>query len=128
MHDNRFSNSLVTDLLQIVKAVTLSTLFSLVAVFLFALLLKFVDLSDTAIKCVDQCLKVCAVFFGCFFALRGEKGWLKGLVSGLLIIMITYLLFALIGGFSSSWLILAELALGGIVGFLSGIIAVNLKK
>jgi hypothetical protein len=42
--------------------------------------------------------------------------------------MITYLLFALIGGFSSSWLILAELALGGIVGFLSGIIAVNLKK
>ena len=40
--------------------------------------------------------------------------------------MLTYLVFAMVGGdFSLSWLILAELAFGAVAGALSGIVAVN---
>lgn len=121
-------NSLAAHLIQIAKAVVLSVLFCLAAALVFSLVLKFANLSDSVIKPVNQCIKAFAVLFGCFFALRGEKGWLKGLCVGLLTVMLTYLVFAMIGGdFSFSWLIFAELAFGAVAGVLSGIIAVNVR-
>ena len=90
--------------------------------------MKFASLSDSVIKPVNQFIKVFAILFGCFFALRGEKGWLKGIAVGLLTVMLTYLVFAMVGGdFSMSWLIVAELAFGAVAGLLSGIIAVNVR-
>lgn len=71
-------NSFAAHLLQIVKAVVLAVLFCLVAVLIFSLVLKFASLSDSVIKPVNQFIKVFAILFGCFFALRGEKGWLNG--------------------------------------------------
>ena len=121
-------NSFAAHLLQIVKAVVLAVLFCLVAVLIFSLVLKFASLSDSVIKPVNQFIKVFAILFGCFFALRGEKGWLKGIAVGLLTVMLTYLDFAMVGGdFSMSWLIVAELAFGAVAGLLSGIIAVNVR-
>ena len=121
-------NSFAAHLLQIVKAVVLAVLFCLVAVLIFSLVLKFASLSDSVIKPVNQFNKVFAILFGCFFALRGEKGWLKGIAVGLLTVMLTYLVFAMVGGdFSMSWLIVAELAFGAVAGLLSGIIAVNVR-
>ena len=121
-------NSFAAHLLQIVKAVVLAVLFCLVPVLIFSLVLKFASLSDSVIKPVNQFIKVFAILFGCFFALRGEKGWLKGIAAGLLTVMLTYLVFAMVGGdFSMSWLIVAELAFGAVAGLLSGIIAVNVR-
>ena len=121
-------NSFAAHLLQIVKAVVLAVLFCLVAVLIFSLVLKFASLSDSVIKPVNQFIKVFAILFGCFFALRGEKGWLKGIAVGLLTVMLTCLVFAMVGGdFSMSWLIVAELAFGAVAGLLSGIIAVNVR-
>jgi len=121
-------NSFPAHLVQIAKSVVLSVLFSLVAVLIFSVVLKFAALSDSVIKPVNQCIKAFAVLFGCFFGIRGEKGWLKGLVSGMLTVMLTYLVFAMVGGdFSLSWLIVAELAFGAVAGLLSGIVAVNVK-
>ncbi|MFR5102294.1 MAG: TIGR04086 family membrane protein [Christensenellaceae bacterium] len=119
-------NSFAAHLVQIAKAVLLSVLFCLAAVLIFSLVLKFASLSESVIKPVNQCIKALAILFGCFFALRGEKGWLKGLAAGILTVMLTYLVFAMVGGdFSLSWLILAELAFGAVAGALSGIVAVN---
>ena len=109
-------NSFAAHLVQIAKAVLLSVLFCLAAVLIFSLVLKFASLSESVIKPVNQCIK----------ALAGEKGWLKGLAAGILTVMLTYLVFAMVGGdFSLSWLILAELAFGAVAGALSGIVAVN---
>ena len=115
-------NSFAAHLVQIAKAVLLSVLFCLAAVLIFSLVLKFASLSESVIKPVNQCIKALAILF----ALRGEKGWLKGLAAGILTVMLTYLVFAMVGGdFSLSWLILAELAFGAVAGALSGIVAVN---
>lgn len=122
-------NSFVSHLIQIAKAVVLSVLFCVVAVLIFSVVLQFASLSESVIKPVNQCIKAFAILFGCFFALKGEKGWLKGIVSGLLTVMLTYLVFAMVGGdFSLSWLILAELAFGAVAGLLSGIVAVNVHS
>ena len=119
-------NSFPAHCLQIVKSVLLSVLFCAAAVLIFSLVLKFANLSDSVIKPVNQFIKAFAILFGCFFGLRGEKGWLKGLISGILTVMLTYLVFAMIGGdFAFSWLIFAELAFGAVAGVLSGIVAVN---
>ncbi len=121
-------NSFAAHLLQIAKAVVLSLLFCLAAVLIFSLILKFASLSDSVVKPVNQCIKAFAILFGCFFAIRGEKGWLKGLAAGILTVMLSYLIFAMIGGdFALSWLIFAELAFGAVAGVLSGIVAVNVR-
>ena len=86
-------NSFASHLVQIAKAVLLSILFCLAAVLIFSLILKFANLSDSVVKPVNQCIKAFAILFGCFFGIRGEKGWLKGLVAGLLTVMLTYLVF-----------------------------------
>lgn len=122
-------SSFAAHLIQIAKAVVLAVLFCVVAVLIFSLVLKFASLSETVVKPVNQCIKAFAILFGCFFSLRGEKGWLKGLASGILTVMLTYLVFAMVGGdFSLSWLILAELAFGAVAGLLSGIVAVNVRS
>lgn len=122
-------NAVAAHLLQIVKAVVLSTLFCLAAVLIFSLVLRFADLSDRVIRPVNQFIKAFAVLFGCLFSIKGEKGWIKGLVSGILTVMLSYLVFAVVGGdFSLSWLIFAELAFGAAIGALSGVVAVNLRE
>lgn len=122
-------NSLAAQLLQIVKAVVLAVLFCLAAVLVFSLVLKFTALSESVIRPVNQCIKVFAILFGCFLAVRGEKGWLKGIAVGIFTVMLTWLVFAMVGGdFSLSWLIFAELAFGAVAGLLSGIVAVNVRR
>ena len=42
--------------------------------------------------------------------------------------MLTWLVFAAVGGdFSLTWLIFADLGFGAVAGFLSGIVAVNVR-
>lgn len=121
-------NSPASHLIQIAKAVVLAVLFCLAAVIIFSFVLKFAALSESVIRPVNQCIKAFAILFGCFFAIRGEKGWLKGLTAGLLTVMLTWLVFAAVGGdFSLTWLIFADLGFGAVAGFLSGIVAVNVR-
>ena len=122
-------NSLAAQLLQIVKAVVLAVLFCLAAVLVFSLVLKFAALSESVIRPVNQCIKVFAILFGCFLAVRGEKGWLKGIAVGMLTVALTGFAFSAVArDFSFSLLLLAEFAFGAVAGLLSGIVAVNLRS
>ncbi len=111
------------------KGVGISVIAMLIGVLVFALIIKIASLSPSVIKPVNQFIKAIALFLGCFFSISGSKGYLKGAVSGLISVIIIYLIFALIGGenlFGLNFLI--DLAFGLIVGAISGIISVNIKK
>lgn len=116
-------------LFQIVKGTGIAVLFALVATVLFSFILRLTPVPDSVIMPVDQCIKALAVLFGCFFSLRGEKGWLKGLAVGMLTVALTGFVFSAVArDFSFSLLLLAEFAFGAVAGLLSGIVAVNLRS
>ena len=110
------------------RGVSLAIIVCLAAVLIFALVIQFTGLPESVIMPVIQFIKVLAIFIGCFFSLRGSKGWLKGGLVGLIAGGLTFLLFALLGGFPSGLRILWDLLFCVGVGILSGIISVNLKK
>ncbi len=113
----------------VVKGALFSVALSLLLAVVFAVILRTGSVSDKVIYPVNQGIKVVAVATGTLLFVRGEKGWLKGGVIGLVFTALSYLAFSALGGdFSLSWLIVAELALGFFSGALSGIIAVNLKR
>ena len=113
----------------IVKGTALSVAVSLLGVIIFAVILRTCALPDKIIYPVNQTIKAVAVILGVLCFISGEKGWMKGGVTGLLFTALSYLVFSVIGGdFSLSWLIFTELFVGAFVGMLSGIIAVNIKR
>ena len=114
---------------QILKGAALALGFSLLAVIIFANILRFTPLPDKVIYPVNQTVKVVAILLGSLLFVRGEKGFLKGGAIGLIFTALSYLAFSAIGGnFSLSWLIFAELALAIFAGVVGGAIAVNLRR
>ena len=125
MNETTYGNGVFT----IVKAVLLSLAVSLLAAVVFAVILQAAPMAQRTIYTVNQVLKAVALAVGVLAFIRGEKGWLKGGVSGLLFTGLSYLAFSAIGGdFSLSWLIFAELAIAFLVGAICGSLAVNMKK
>ena len=112
----------------VIKATFLTVIVSLIGVLLFALLVKFADVPDIAIKIVNQFIKVVAVFCGCYFSLSGDKGLFKGITTGLISTLMLYLIFSRLSGaevFGVKTLI--DLIFVAVIGGISGIIAVNLR-
>ena len=113
----------------IVKGVAFAMAVSLLAAIVLAVLLRGGFLSNVIIYPINQAVKSVALALGTLLFIRGEKGLLKGVAVALLFTGVSYLAFSAIGNdFSLSWLILAELALAAIVGGISGLLAVNLKR
>ena len=121
----------VRSVLDIVKTVVIAVLISMVMVLIFALIVKATDLNDTAIMYVNQGIKIVSVLLGCLIGFHrgGKGGWLKGLISGLLYVVTSFLVFAAISGdFSVGSIKWWDVLIGAVVGLGCGIIAVNVKK
>lgn len=117
------------NVIQITKAVLAAVIFSLVCVLVFSLLLELFAISVTAVKPVNQALKIVAIALGGILFIRGGRGLVKGVIYGLIAITATYLLFSIISSsFSVTWLFALEMALGAVAGGISGIIGVNIKR
>lgn len=115
--------------LQILKATLFAVVFSLVYVLIFTFIIHFTQLSSAIIKPVNQVFKTMAIALGALIFINGQKGYIKGALSGLCAVIVNYIVFSLIGGsFELSWTFLIETALSVISGLITGIIAVNLKK
>ncbi len=113
----------------IVKGVLGAVIVALVGVLIFAFIIKVACLNGGVIKSVNQFIKILAVFLGCAFSVRGKGGLIKGALIGMISMAVVYLLFALFGSaitFGAGFII--DIIFGLIVGAISGIITVNVKK
>lgn len=118
-------NSFVKDyLVPIVKGVLVSVFVSVVIILIFALVIKFLPVSSVAVKIVNQLIKVASIFIGCKLFISEKGGIVKGLILGLLYVVLVNLTFSLISGNCVS-INLLNLLFGGILGGISGIISVN---
>lgn len=117
------------DFFFIVKGVLLALGVSLLLAVVFAVVLRTTSWDERIIYPVNQIIKVIAVMVGVLVFIRGERGWLRGGIVGLLFTALSYLAFSAVGGdFSLSWLIFSELGVAFLAGALSGSLAVNLRK
>ena len=113
----------------IIKGALTAVIITLVGVLIFAGISKATLLNNSVIKAVNQFIKILAIFLGCSFNIRGNNGLIRGGVLALLSTVITYLLFSLFCGVSAfNQNFLFDLIFTIIIGAISGIITINVKK
>jgi putative membrane protein (TIGR04086 family) len=114
--------------LMILKGVTTTVLVTLSLILLFALVVKVAQLNGSVIKWVNQFLKIISIFIGVFFSVKGSLGLLKGGLIGVFSTVITFIVFAFMGGSISSSSVIIDSLFGGLTGAIVGIMAVNRKN
>ena len=126
MRENSKENGFM---LSIIKGTFTAIIITLIGVLIFAGVVKIAYLKSGVIKAVNQFIKVLSVFLGCFFHVKGRGGLLKGGLLGCFTAIITYLVFAFIGGETSFGVpFVLDLVFQLIIGAIAGIIIVNLKN
>lgn len=115
--------------LSLVKGLLIGLGACLAIILIFAFVLKFVVIPQQVIIIINGVIKLVSVCIACPFAVNGEKGLIKGAITGLSLIIITYLLFGLIsGGLTFGFGTVLEIIYGLVAGGLAGVICVNIKK
>lgn len=115
----------------IAKGTLLALCTSLVLVLVFAFLLKFTNISDSAIAPVNQVIKGVSIFLGVFIGLRKckELGLVSGLLIGFIYTLVAFLVFSILSGsFTFDLSLLTDAVFGAVIGAICGIICVNIKK
>ena len=111
------------------KSVCIAAIVTLAAVLVFALLVKLFSIGEGAITAVNQVIKAVAIFVGCMVCVKPGRGLLKGLVSGVAVIILTYFLFAILAGeISFGWANVLDLVFGALVGAIGGFLAGYVKN
>ena len=125
------SNTNKSTLLQVVKGSITSVSITLVLILLFAILIRFVNISEKVIMPVNQFIKILSIFLGVYSALKfhKEKGWFKGMLIGVIYSVLAFTVFAILSSqLSLSWSTFLDVVFSSVIGGISGIITVNLKK
>ena len=102
-------------LLQGLKAGILSLVFSCIGVLILALLAKLCNISDSILPTINQILKVIAVALGTLLSVKDEKFLLKGLIGAVIFWLLSFALFAIMGGQFNVWQILLDLVIALVV-------------
>ena len=113
----------------VLKGALFAIIVSLISILIFAFIIKIAYLNNGVIKAVNQFIKILSVFLACTFCLKNRAGLIGGALIGLIFTLVTYLLFALFLGqtnFGATFII--EIIFMLVIGAVSGIISVNLKK
>ena len=117
--------------LSILKGTIVSLSFTLILILLFALIIRFFNVSDNWIFPINQVIKLVSIFAGIITVLKftNGKGFIKGLLFGFVYFLISFLTFSILQGkisFDSGNFY--DLVLTTFMSGLIGIIVVNLKK
>ena len=121
----------VSFFVQVLKGALMALSVCLIAILIFAFVLRFVAVSDSLIKPINQVIKTISILIGTFYGLKKSKdmGLISGLVIGLMFTTISFIAFsALDGSFEFGISLINDCLFGSIIGGVCGIIAVNLRK
>ena len=117
--------------LSILSGTLVAIAMTLVLILLFALFIRFFDISDGWIFPINQIIKVISMIVGSIllFKKNKQKGLLKGLLLGLVYFILSYIIFSILQG-SFAWNIsnFYDLLLTTLMCGIIGIIVVNIGK
>ena len=111
----------------IFAGVITATVLTLLLALVLALVCWIFKLSLSVIKPVNQFIKVIAIFSACLISVKGQAGYLKGLIVGVFTAILSCLVMSFFGGKFADGLLI-EVLFGGAIGLISGVIAVNIKN
>ncbi len=117
-------------MIAIARGVLAAIAVTVLGVVLFALLIKWLGLSDTAISALNQAVKLVAVAIGVRACVGrgGTGGAIKGALVGLLYMMLGVMGYAFLSGLTlSPAAYLADLGMGVAAGGLIGMVLSNMK-
>ncbi len=115
---------------QLLRGLLASIGFTLVCVLVFALLMQWLRPSDSAIRVVNQLIKLSAIFVGVKVLLgrNPEKGLLHGALLGICYMALGVGLFAILSGQQLPWTAyLSDIAMGVAGGGICGAILGGMK-
>ncbi|MDD3243003.1 MAG: TIGR04086 family membrane protein [Eubacteriales bacterium] len=118
-------------LLCVARGALAGLMVSLAGVFLFALAIGWFQIPDGVIDIVNQCLRIVSVVIGVWVTIgkTPQQGWLKGLLTGLVYAVLTYLVFSLIdGAWALNLALLWDVLLAMGAGAAAGVLLVNLRR
>ncbi len=84
--------------LQSLKAGLLSFVFSCIGVLVLALIAKLCNIGDKALPIVNQVLKVIAIVVGTLISVKDEKFLLKAVIGAVIFWLLSFAVFAVMGG------------------------------
>lgn len=118
------------NIFKLVLASLVATIVSLGLILIFALFIKWFNLSDGVIAPINIVIKIISIAVGVIMVTRDGKGGIKkGSIVGASYIVLCYLIFsALLGSFSLGVSNLWDILLGVVSGGILGVIFVNFKK
>ena len=85
-------------ILQSIKSGVLSFVFSCIGVLILALIAKLCNIGDKALPIINQVLKVIAVAVGTLISVKEEKFLWKALIGAVLFWLLSFALYAIMGG------------------------------
>lgn len=126
------SKSSSTFIMNVVKGSLYALSVSLILILVFAFMLRFIAIEESAISPAVQVIKGVSILIGVLIALKSvkEMGFVNGLVIGLTYTIISFVSFSMLDGFNFEFskTLLNDIVFGSIIGGITGIIAVNFKK
>ncbi len=112
----------------ILKGIILSVTISLIAILIFAGVVKVCKLNSSVVKAVNQFIKIISLFLGITYSVRGQRGFVKGGIIGGIFSLLVHLIFLIIGGEIALNTMLIDFAFCAGIGLLSGAIVINIKR
>jgi len=127
---NAKSQTSMGSIVAIARGVVTAVAVTVLGVVVFALLIRWMNLTDTVISVFNQALKLASIFVGARACVGqgGTNGIFKGATVGLLYMMLGIVAYAFLSGLSLvPAAYLADLGMGVAAGGLCGMIMANMK-
>lgn len=124
------AGSSVSGLVPALKGALAAGVFAVLSMLLLALLLKMGLISEGTIPVANQVLKVLGIAVASYLAVRQKCShpWFRGMVAGLLFMVLGLLVFSVaVGSFSLNASTLLDMGMGLAIGALAGLVFGNKK-
>ncbi len=117
------------DFIDIVKSSLIAVVSSLVLILVFAIIIKFTGIDDKIILVINMVIKSLSVVIGVLFGIKNARlGAVKGIASGMLFVIVSYILFAIINlSAKIDLMMIIDSLIILVESLIAGIIAVNIK-
>ncbi len=116
--------------LEQVKTLVVALIITLILVLIAAFAIKLFNIPTKAIVIINQVIKGVSVLVSTLICFKLPKGgYIRGIIFGLLYVLLTYIVFSLFNGsFNGGLSLINDITFGAVTGLISGIIAVNLRN